>query len=302
MLDTHLLRELQVAFSRKAKNTVIDLDSVIIHRNSFSLLRIEDLYQKTKGIIPPFRQSDFFIVFVKQGSGKRSIGHFTFTTRNNSLVVIPQRVIHAATYTSQPYGYFISFSPDFFLQQAFSYKLLNSKKVLKPLLQPYVVLSEAQAAEISSVFEKIIEECHSGFEEKKQMIAIKILELLILCDRFFRANPPCDCMPGYSEVIKRFHELIEAHYIRHKDVQFYAAAMHTHPNNLNHIVKKVTGRTAKQTITDRLILEAKYLLVSTTRSVKEIAYDLGFEDPNYFISFFKKNQQRTPSRFREQPA
>jgi AraC family transcriptional activator of pobA len=302
MQDTHLLQDLQVAFSKNSKNTVIDLDRVLINRNSFSLLRIEDLYQKTNGIIPPFRRSDFFIVFVKKGIGKRWIGNFTFTILNNTLAVIPQRVIHAATYTSQPYGYFISFSPDFFLQQAFSYKLLNSKRVLKSLMQPYMVLSEEQATEISSVFEKIITECNSGFEEKKQMIALKILELLILCDRFFKANPQYDCMVGYSDLIKKFNELIESNYLNHKNVRFYAQAMHTHPNNLNHIVKKVTGRTAKQTITDRLIMEAKYLLVSTSRSVKEIAYDLGFEDPNYFISFFKKNQQHTPSRFREQPA
>ncbi|MFL5787424.1 MAG: helix-turn-helix domain-containing protein [Flavisolibacter sp.] len=302
MQDTHLLQDLQVAFSKNSKNTVIDLDSVLINRSSFSLLRIEDLYQKTNGIIPPFRRSDFFIVFVKKGIGKRSIGNFTFTILNNTLAVIPQRVIHAATYTSQPYGYFISFSPDFFLQQAFSYKLLNSKRVLKSLMQPYMVLSEEQATEISNVFEEIITECNSGFEEKKQMIALKILELLILCDRFFKANPQTDFMVGYSDLIKKFNELIESNYLNHKNVRFYAQAMHTHPNNLNHIVKKVTGRTAKQTITDRLLIEAKYLLVSTSRSVKEIAYDLGFEDPNYFISFFKNNQKHTPSRFREQPA
>jgi AraC family transcriptional regulator, transcriptional activator of pobA len=178
---------------------------------------------------------------------------------------------------------------------------LNSKKVLKPSLQPDVVVTADQAVEISSVFEKIIEECNGAFEEKKQMIALKILELLVLCDRFFKASPR-DSMPGYSELIKNFNELIEVHYLRHKDVRFYAAALHTHPNNLNRMVKKLSGRTAKQTIIDRLIMEAKYLLVSTSRSVKEIAYDLGFEDPNYFISFFKKNQQQTPSQFRDQAA
>jgi AraC family transcriptional regulator, transcriptional activator of pobA len=301
MQNIHLLKELQLAFSKNTKNTVIDLDNVLINRRSFSVLRIEELYQKTRGIIPSFRRSDFFIVFVKRGSGKRSIGNFTFTIRDNSLVVVPQGVIHAATYSSQPYGYFISFSPDFFLQQSFSYKLLNSKKVLKPSLQPDVVVTADQAVEISSVFEKIIEECNGAFEEKKQMIALKILELLVLCDRFFKASPR-DSMPGYSELIKNFNELIEVHYLRHKDVRFYAAALHTHPNNLNRMVKKLSGRTAKQTIIDRLIMEAKYLLVSTSRSVKEIAYDLGFEDPNYFISFFKKNQQQTPSQFRDQAA
>ena len=94
--------------------------------------------------------------------------------------------------------------------------------------------------------------------------------------------------------------VIESNFSKHREVQFYADALHTHPNNLNHIVKKATGLTAKQTITNRLIIEAKYLLVSTTLSVKEIAYELGFEDANYFNSFFKKDQQTTPAQYRIQ--
>ena len=70
---------------------------------------------------------------------------------------------------------------------------------------------------------------------------------------------------------------------------------------MNHIVKKATGLTAKQTISKRIVIEAKYLLSSTTLSVKEIAYELGFEDANYFISFFKKEQQTTPTQYRTQP-
>lgn len=132
------------------------------------------------------------------------------------------------------------------------------------------------------------------------MIALKLLELLILCDRFFTHQDICDCTADYTEVILTFNELLETNFRHHRDVQFYAAAMHTHPNNLNHMVKKATGLTAKQTINNRLVIEAKYLLSSTTLTIKEIAYELGFEDPNYFISFFKKEQLATPSQYRLQ--
>lgn len=300
MQDTALIQELGHAFSKSVKDRVIDLDSFLLNRKSLSLLRLEDLYIKTKGIIPPFRQSEFLVLFVKEGAGKRSIGHYTFNIENNSLAIVPKHVIHAATYTGQPMGYLISFNPDFFLQQAFSYKLLNSKRVLKPSLQPFMVLTEEQANEITNIFEKIIEECDNGFEEKKQMVALKLLELLILCDRFFKEKAECDCTFDYSDILQTFNELIESNFVKHRDVYFYADALHTHPNNLNHIVKKATGLTAKQTIINRLIIEAKYLLVSTTLSIKEIAYELGFEDPNYFNSFFKKDQQATPASYRNQ--
>ena len=301
MQDPRFLQDIRQAFAKPVKDGVIDLDHQLLHRQAFNILRLEELYEETKGIIPPYRQSDFFILFVKKGAGKRSVGHFTFNIVNNSLVVIPQRVIHAATYTARPSGYLISFSPDFFLQQAFSYKLLHSRRVWKPVLQPYIDLDEAQAAEVGAIFETILEECNSGFEEKKQMIALKLLELLIRCDRLFTEKDECQCNLDHSELIQAFNELIEQHFTTHRDVHFYAAALHTHPNNLNHIVKKATGLTAKQMLTNRLIIEAKYLLVSTSLSVKEIAYELGFEDPNYFHAFFKKEQQATPVHYRNEP-
>jgi len=299
--DQNLLKELQLAFSRPVKDGAIELDKFLFSRKAFNLLRLEDLYEKTKGVIPPFRQTDFLILFVRQGSGKRSIGHYTFDIQDNSLAIVSKRVIHASTYTSKPYGYLISFNPDFLLQQAFSYKMLSNRKVLNPSLQPFMVLSNEQAAEVTDIFEKIIEECNNGFEEKKQMVALKLLELLILCDRFFTEKAECDCTLEYSDTLHAFNDLIETNFTKHRNVQFYANELHTHPNNLNHIVKKATGLTAKQTITNRMIIEAKYLLASTSLSVKEIAYELGFEDPNYFISFFKKEESATPTHYRMQP-
>jgi AraC family transcriptional activator of pobA len=297
MLDIALISELQVAFSKKVNSPVRDLDKILLYRDSFNLLRVEDLYDKTNGSIPPYRQSDYFIIFVKKGTGKRSIGQFTFKIEDNTLAIVPPRVIHASNYTSKPNGYFIRFNADFFLQQSFSYKLLKSKKVLNPSPQHFIKLTAEQASAITLIFETIIRECNGTLEEKRQMIAIKVLELLIFCDRFMD-NPNPDWKLGYPEISNRFNELVESNFTKHRDVQYYAEALHTHPNNLNHIVKKETGLTAKQTITNRLMLEAKYLLASTSISIKEIAYELGFEDANYFITYFKKHQKVTPSDYR----
>ena len=300
MQDPHLLKDIQRAFLKSEKEGVLDLDKVLFRKDSFNLIRLEDLYVETKGVIPPFRQSEFFVLFVKQGAGTRSVGQYSFPIKNNSLVIVTRRMIHAAKYTSRPEGYLITFRPDFFLQQSFSYKLLQ-KRVFGSLTQPYVVLTESQAKDVADLFEKIIEECDSGFEEKRQMIALKVLELLILCDRFFGEMVEYDTELTHSRPLETFQELIESHFTQHRDVHFYAEALHTHPNNLNHIVKKATGLTAKQIITNRLIIEAKYLLASTELSIKEIAFELGFEDPNYFTTFFRKEQNASPAQYRSKP-
>lgn len=301
MQDAHLIQDLKHAFSRRVKDGIIDLDRFLTNHQPFNVLRLEDLHAQTNGIVPPFRHSDFLMIFVRQGTGRRSIGHYSFDIEDNSLAVIPKHVIHAAAYSSKPCGYLVAFNPDFFLQQAFPYKLLNSKRVLKPSLKPFMVLSPEQSVEISNIFETIIEECNSGFAERKEMIALKLLELLILCDRFFSEEDICNCTAAYSQTVEAFNELIEANFTRRRNVQFYASALHTHPNNLNAVIKKATGLTAKQTITNRVLIEAKYLLASGTLTIKEIAYELGFDDPNYFNSFFKKEQHTTPVQYRNQP-
>jgi AraC-like DNA-binding protein len=298
MQDPRTIPELQTAFSRRAKGRVINLDRFLLQYNSFNVLRLEELFAKTDGVVPPFRLSNFLMLFVKSGEGNRFMGHHKFTIENNSLAIIPRHMIHSARYITCPLGYVVCFNADFLLQQSFSYRLINSRQVLRSSLLPFMVLKQEDANEITQIFEKLIEECNGSFEEKKQMIALKLMELLILSDRFFKEQAKPGSAAHQPEVLRTFNELIEKNFLKHRAVGFYASALYTHPNNLNHIVKKATGFTAKQTITNRLITEAKNLLASTTLSVKEIAYELGFEDPNHFISFFRKQQSETPSQYR----
>ena len=300
MQSQQLIQELKYAFTKGIANGVLDLEPFQKARGAFNILRLEDLYSDKGGTVPPYRRSDFLILFARKGNGQRSIGQYTYSIVNNSLAILPKNVIHAATYFEKPYGYVISFNPDFLFQQAFSYKLLINKRVLKPMLKPYLVLNEEQAIELVDIFETIIKECDSDFEEKKEMIALKLLELLILCNRYFANKEGYTFTARFSETMQAFNELVETHFRQQRSVQFYAEALHMHPNNLNLVVKKVSGLSPKQVISNRLVIEAKYLLVSTTLTIKEIAYELGFADANYFISFFKKEQQATPAQYRSQ--
>jgi AraC-like DNA-binding protein len=131
------------------------------------------------------------------------------------------------------------------------------------------------------------------------MIAVKVLELLIQCDRLFAGTTPAADGEVYSEVIDSFNELVQSHCTMERSVQFYANALHIHPNYLNFLIRKYTGMTAKQTIADHLFLEAKGLLGSPSLSIKEISYQLGFTTPGSFSSFFKKMSNMSPSEYRQ---
>jgi AraC-like DNA-binding protein len=101
----------------------------------------------------------------------------------------------------------------------------------------------------------------------------------------------------YSNVLN-FKQLVAQHYRSVKQVKAYAGLLHVTPLYLNEMVKEVTGFTASYWINQEIILEAKRLLYYTSLDIKQIAYELGYDDHAYFSRFFKKNTGITASEFK----
>lgn len=81
-------------------------------------------------------------------------------------------------------------------------------------------------------------------------------------------------------------------------VNFFAEKLNISPNYLSDLLKNATGKNAQTHIQEAVIERAKELLSTTSLSIKEIAYDLGFEYPQSFSTMFRKNTQQTPAQFR----
>jgi len=99
--------------------------------------------------------------------------------------------------------------------------------------------------------------------------------------------------------LQRFVALVERHFHEHWSLATYARQLGVSTAYLNGICRQQTGQTALQLIHQRQILEAKRLLVYTALNVNQIADQLGFSEPAYFIRFFKRLTGQTPSRLRK---
>ena len=93
--------------------------------------------------------------------------------------------------------------------------------------------------------------------------------------------------------------LIDLHYKEQRETDFYAEKMSTSCKRINEICKSGTGKTVKQHLQERLILEIKKEIRLGNKSLKEIAFDLGFNEPAYFTRFFKLHTSQTPTDFRD---
>jgi AraC-like DNA-binding protein len=99
-------------------------------------------------------------------------------------------------------------------------------------------------------------------------------------------------------MLRKFLNLIENNVSILKFPSEYAELLYVTPNHLNAICKELIGKSAGEMIRDRIVLEAKRLMVNLDLSISEIAYELNFRDNSYFSKFFKKYAGITPEEFR----
>lgn len=100
------------------------------------------------------------------------------------------------------------------------------------------------------------------------------------------------------EIVKKYRQLVQQHFLTNKKPAEYAAKLNITVSYLNDTVKKLTGFSATYFIQNEVIKEAQRQLFYTTKSVKEIGFELGYDDPKYFIRLFSKSVGVSPSSFR----
>lgn len=137
----------------------------------------------------------------------------------------------------------------------------------------------------------------------KHELAISALRSLLLqaadCKlRFSNIDDPVQ--PGQarvSDLVSRFQDLVEENFTKHLEVAEYCDMLGVTVATLNRHVKNELGQTAKQIALERLAIEARVALRTGKRSIKDVAIELGFEDPLYFSRFFRKQFGAAPTQY-----
>ncbi|MBL7864795.1 MAG: helix-turn-helix domain-containing protein, partial [Cyclobacteriaceae bacterium] len=101
-----------------------------------------------------------------------------------------------------------------------------------------------------------------------------------------------------QERLDEFMQLIETNVAIKKQVSDYTEMLNISSYQLSAITKRALGKTPSELIDDHIILESKRYLLATPDQVNQIAWHLGYEDPSYFIRFFKKHTGYSPEAFR----
>jgi AraC family transcriptional regulator, transcriptional activator of pobA len=297
--DEYRISEFKKALRQYSEEGVVDLDKNYQFKFNFQIHRYEDVLRNSRMAAPPNRWSYHRICFLKQGEGDMISGIYKFKAVKNTFFVIPSRVISSSNnWTVDSEGYVLLFNIDFFLQNNFSHQFIANKKILTSSIQPYIHLSDDQVEEVTRIFESLLDEKKRKENINNELVAVKILELLIIGERLFEQATSLDVALPFADIIKRFVDLLEVNFAKEHSVRFYAEQLAIHPNHLNALIKKHTGISAKESIQNKLLLETKYLLHSTKLPIKQISSQMGFNDPNYFTTFFKRSENLSPVNYR----
>ena len=125
-----------------------------------------------------------------------------------------------------------------------------------------------------------------------------LLEIFILVQRNI-SNRTVVAPPQNQLILYNFRKLVNTYFAEKHLPKEYASLLYITPNHLNALCKDLLGKPAGEIIRDRVLLEAKRLLVNDSVSIGEIAAQLNFADNAHFTKFFKKQTDLTPELFRQ---
>ena len=219
-----------------------------------------------------------------------------------SLLFIDKDRVHQFDRLLNYEGHVLIFTDNFYCASENDVKFLKSSILFNNLANNQTIeLTTSSYQKFKSICESITEELSLQTDTSKHAILKNLLHnFLLLASREklkqgfteFKKGPDLD----YTLL---FRDLLESNYILLKSVTDYTKKMGVSEKRLRQATIKILGKSPKEIINDRTLLEAKRLLVHTYLSIKEIGQQLGFEDPAYFVRYFKKNTKTTPVEFRD---
>jgi len=249
----------------------------------------------------PHKHSFYHLVYFSKGAGNHSIDFIQFPVENGQIYFMIPGQVHSWSFKTQPDGYIVNFSEQYINALVVNPRYLDQFSFFSGVANEQVITIPADGRKIvEQILETVVREGNSKNELKDDYARAALVQLFILVNRYTskaNSNHPS----SYNSVLlKNFQKLIDQHYKEKKLTKDYAAMLYVTPNHLNALCKDVTGHPAGELIRDRILLEAKRLLVNAKLTISEIALELDFADNSYFSRFFKKYEGMTPEVFRKQ--
>ena len=166
-----------------------------------------------------------------------------------------------------------------------------------------ISLNNKDRESFDMLFHFFREEFETSDHIQGEMLRSLLKRLLIKSHRLVKKELPESILPGTQlDIIRQFNLFVEAHFRTKHSVSDYAELLFKSPKTISNLFHKYSNKTPLTAINERIILEAKRLLLYSDKTSEEISYELGYKEPGHFSKFFKKHMNCSPKEFRKKRA
>lgn len=297
---TQTLPEFYAAKLRQA------LPDSLRHGGHVAIFRLED-FATDADLALTYGRTDFYKIML--GTGHATYYHDgqpeLLEPGQHALVFTNARVPYGWQVHSLPYrGYCCVFTEEFL--PAHTHLKAADWAVFQPDGQPFFCLTPAQAAPFAALFEKMLAEQASAYAHKYELLFHYLMECVygalklrpVLEAR--GASAATRLAAAFLTLLARQFPVVSPQQpLPLRTAQAFADQLAVHVNYLNRTLKAVTGKTTSQLLAQRLVQEARALLLHTDWPVGTVSYCLGFEEQTHFTRFFKQHTRSTPTSLRQ---
>lgn len=250
---------------------------------------------------------DFYMISIKRNCNNLVYGQQKYDFDEGFMAFVgPNQVLSGQEHEPgyEPKGWMLFVHPDFFWGTPLARKI-RQYEFFSYSVNEALFLSEKEEKIMNELVANIIQECNGNIDKFTQGIIVSHLDALLnYSDRFYQRQFITRQITNHG-ILERLDDLLDDYFDKGDliskglpTVDFIAASLNVSPSYLRSLLKTLTGQSTQQHIHEKLIEKAKEKLSTTSLSVSEIAYELGFEHPQSFSKLFKTKTNVSPLEFR----
>ncbi len=282
--------------SRKENDHMLPVHSLDAHSLHVNILPLD--HTNPYDFKREHRHSYFEIMFIENGGGNQLIDFVNYPVKENSCYIICPQQVHLMNRKNSS-GTLLQFT-----EERISSPELSAALKQHSYTEGASIIFEQQAESISE-FQSLINFLKNHALENSKSSALfmtHLLQSIIALMLLKRSSAPALAIEEDKKVLLDFYQILDLRFSENLGVKDYASLLFISEKKLASITKKYAGLTPLQVIHDRIILEAKRMLLFEDSSHKEIAFHLGFDSPATFSAFIKNKTGHSPSELSKQLA
>jgi AraC family transcriptional regulator, transcriptional activator of pobA len=250
------------------------------------------------------RNNYYSLIWVKNGSGKIKSDFSEYEFAPNSLFAFAPYQPFMFIENQNIEGIAIHFHSDFFCIHKHHEEVACNGVLYNNIYQPpFVNVDEKAESTFNIVLEQIKTEMQNPALAQYELLVSFLKIILITASRLKTEQVVSQEIEINNSkepfILQNLKNFIETHYKSKHSASDYANLLNISPKALGKITKNHFNKTLTDLISERIIIEAKRELYLTNKAVKEIAYELGYDDEHYFSRFFKNNAEVSPQTYRD---